>query len=128
MTTISMNIKGIGKIQSQIKKYGRIAEVALAKSLKEEANGILQQSKELVPVDTGALRDSGKVTGPINNVISIQFGGGNVGYAAAVHEIIDAFHAGGMAKFLEIPARKAIPGMSRRIAKDIKIATKSLKR
>jgi len=128
MTTISMDIKGINKIQSQMKRYGEIAEAALTKSLKEEANGILIQSKELVPVATGALRDSGKVTGPIGNVISIKFGGGNVNYAAAVHEIIDAWHTNGMAKFLEIPARKAISGMSKRIAKDIKIATKSLKR
>lgn len=127
MTTISMDISGIKAVNSQLRKYGKVAEAALNTALRAEGDGILQQSQELVPVDTGALRDSGRVIGPTDGVVKIMYGNSSVGYAAAVHEIVDAFHAVGMAKFLEIPARKALVGMGSRIARDITKATSRVK-
>jgi len=122
MTTISMNIKGLKQLRSDMRKYGVRADKAVVQSLKDEAEGILKQSQELVPVDTGALRDSGRVVGPRKRSVTIEYGDDKVNYAAAVHEILDAFHPSGMAKFLEIPARRALVGMGKRMAKDVRNA------
>lgn len=110
---------------------------ALAVQLYREATGIMEQSKPLVPVDTGTLRSSAYVSEPIRDgdQISIEFGyGGPAGgvnpktgqsvdsYALFVHENLEAFHPVGMAKFLEIPFLAARRDMTKRIAENIRAA------
>lgn len=76
---------------------------------------ILKESKRLVPVDTGALRSTGKVH-PLKKLtgmqykVDITYGGQadefkkRVKYAIIQHENLRFLHPkGGMAKFLEIP-------------------------
>lgn len=59
---------------------------------------LLEKSNELVPVDTGALRSSGKVvvTKPLQTSIIYDSE-----YATVVHEDLEKYHPIGQAKFLE---------------------------
>lgn len=115
--------------------YGDKAAQVLGQELYAEANGIMTQSKPLVPVDTGSLRASGYVTEPVvkGTTVSVDLGYGGVAsrknpktgestdvYAIYVHENLDAHHRVGIAKFLEIPFDMAKRGMVGRIAASLK--------
>ena len=113
-------------------RYGgeRVA-ASLGKELYREATGIMESSRGLVPVDTGALRSSGYVKPPEQegNRITVYLGYGGPaaqinpksgqstdGYALYVHENLDAVHKVGTAKYLEMPFDQAKSGMGNRIA------------
>jgi len=70
---------------------------------------IFEESQELVPVKTGALRDSGQlitneVAGQNKEQVSIQYGNDIVDYAVYVHEELQNAHAAPtQAKYLETP-------------------------
>jgi hypothetical protein len=54
-----------------------------------------------VPVDTGALRSSGRVTGPSHNgVVTLSFGGAAAPYALRQHEDLAYRHKLGEARYL----------------------------
>ena len=55
---------------------------------------------EGVPVDTGALRSTGRVEGPTNNEVELSFGGAAAPYALKVHEEIDVPHRVGESRYL----------------------------
>lgn len=88
----------------------------LGEAAKAAADVVLEESQRLVPVDTGALAASGKVTredGP-SAVISYgqSDGAGRDGrdtadYAIPVHERMDVSHPIGQAKFLEAALHSA---------------------
>lgn len=117
---ITHEITGLERVRSMLRKHKEQAVQALKRELYQEANGIMTQSKELVPVDTGNLRDSGTVQLPRQEgtviVQELGFGGPAAPYAIFVHENTVVFHKVGMAKFLEIPFRQAQRGMAERIA------------
>lgn len=117
---IEATVTGLNKISALLKAHKDKAVQALKKELYLEAEGIMTQSKELVPVDTGTLKGSGTVKLPREeNGIVVQelgFGGPAANYAVFVHENTVVFHKVGMAKFLEIPFRQAERGMVGRIA------------
>ncbi len=117
---IEASITGLSKIQALLRKHREKAVQALKREMYQEAQGIMTQSKELVPVDTGNLRDSGTVQLPREEggaiVQELGFGGPAAPYAIFVHENTVVFHKVGMAKFLEIPFRQAQRGMAARIA------------
>lgn len=111
-----------------------VAMAALQKlgvALYQEGVGILEASKGLVPVDTGALRSSGYTAEPVYDgmTVTVDMGYGGPaaqinpktgestdGYALIVHENLDAFHKVGTAKFLEMPFDQATEGMAQRLA------------
>jgi hypothetical protein len=73
-----------------------------------QANVVLNESLEIVPVDTGTLKDSGRVEKPKITVtgieVEITYGGAASQYAGIVHEDPNARHAEGKSyKYLEIP-------------------------
>lgn len=118
-------------IEQTLAAYGAKASKSLGKGLYQEAQGILASSLGLVPVDTSALRSSGYVMEPIQEIdmISVYFGYGGPaakinpktgqstdGYALTVHENLEAFHKVGCAKFLELPFDQARRGMPARLA------------
>jgi hypothetical protein len=53
-----------------------------------------------VPVDTGALRSTGRVTGPANGVVRLSFGGTAAPYAIIQHEVLHFHHTVGEARYL----------------------------
>lgn len=108
----------------------------IGKGLYREGQGIMSQSRPLVPVLTGALRASGYVDEPViegaeltGQRVSVKLGYGGVAskvnpvtgeragvYALPVHENLEAFHHVGMAKYLEVPFNAARRGMGERLA------------
>lgn len=131
------------RIQEVLAQYGEKAAKSLGKNLYREGLGIIEQSKGLVPVDTGALRSSAYTAPPIRDgdhiTVELGYGGpagygvpkdiglaalaiggffrrGPAEYAIYVHENLEAHHPVGMAKFLQIPFDMATRGMSGRIA------------
>ena len=121
------------ELSAELKQYFKEApEKALQSSkavLYAEAEGIMTQSKEIVPVDTSTLRQSGTVLLPEVQdgkvTVTMGYGGNSEPYALIVHENLEAHHPrGGTAKYLEIPLKQAAGGMLNRIAADIKKAVK----
>lgn len=129
-----LNIKLIGmkELTNKLKKYPGIADQVTRKHLFQEAEGIMSAAKDLTPVKTSALKNSGHVqlpkAGRRGIEIELGFGGvagsGNqgstnkedVGYAIRVHEDLNAYHKVGHAKFLELPFNQASEGLKNRLS------------
>lgn len=113
-------VTGSDRIVRMLRAHSEKAVAALKKELYREAEEIMAESKPLVPVDTGNLRDSGVVKLPVQEggaiVQELGYGGAAADYAIFVHENTVVFHKVGMAKFLEIPFRQAQRGQVERIA------------
>lgn len=125
---IQIRVRGLEDVIRRLRAARRDIETALAGALYREGERIMEQSKRLVPVDTGALRSTGHTALPVRdgNKITVTlgyggpagaaFGGREVGYAIYVHENLTARHKVGQAKYLEQPALEAVSGMATRIA------------
>src|SRR4051812_8239775 len=86
-------------------------DVALVGAIYREAERIMTMAKMLTPVDTGNLRASGRVEGPIEvsnhgATFVLAYGGAALDYALRVHEDLTMHHDVGQAEFLETPARE----------------------
>jgi hypothetical protein len=96
-------------------------EVGLA--LYQETQIELTEVKKRTPVDTGNLRASEHVEGPIRDGRTIYTlivaGGPSAPYAIFVHEDPDAFHKVGQWKFIESVIMESAPHMAARVAKRI---------
>ncbi len=122
MTDFRVELEGTEGLQ---KILNNIDDPAVRRSLGQAMFGfatkILNESKKLVPVDTGALRNSGAVEGPTVDSdgveVEITYGGSTIQYAAVVHEDLSMSHSPtlntkitkkprrGQAKYLEIPVK-----------------------
>ena len=69
------------------------------------ARAILSASQPLVPVDTGALKRSGRVEPAKKGASELVYGGGKVNYAGYVHYRLDTHHPVGQAQFVGQPLR-----------------------
>lgn len=137
----SFQLQGFDKVKAALTKLGRAAPKAAAAAIKQEAEEIMTASKELVPVDTGSLRDSGHVTDPEVNAgtvsVELAYGGPAAPYALYVHEIPPpeigapaseqwqpgtrtAQHVNGEWKYLEKPFKAAEAGMADRLAERLR--------
>lgn len=101
------------------------AEAAMQRGVMKAATFLKDRSQELVPVETGALRDSWYI------VRTADKAGAMVGYdrpyAVYVHEDLMKFHKfPTCAKFLEIPARVYAKDMQKIIADEIENSQRSL--
>ena len=93
----------------------------MGRGLLEEAQDTMDASRGEVPVDTGALRDSGDV-GSLNvsgSRAAVEFGY-SASYAVIVHEDMNNHHDDGGPKFLEGPTLARAGGLGSRLAPDIK--------
>lgn len=89
---VEFTMKGEKELNAALSKlFHNLLPDALAVQLYKEAETIMMQSKLLVPVDTGALRATGKVDLPVitGTRVSVKLGYGDsaVTYAIPVHEI-----------------------------------------
>lgn len=140
---VSVKVSGLTKLLSQLSTIPDRAEKAAKSSLYIEGERIMAKSKELVPVDTGALRSSGTVRLPVKDksgkiTVSLEYGGvakgvftsertGNVKnspntteYALKVHEDLSMRHEPPtQAKYLEQPFREAMNRMPTRLGRGI---------
>ena len=69
------------------------------------ARAILEASQPLVPVDTGALKRSGRVEPAKKGASVLVYGGGPIDYAGYVHYRLDVNHKVGQAQFVGQPLR-----------------------
>ncbi len=122
-------------LNATLRDYGAKAAASLGRNLYKEGLGIMASSQGLVPVDTSALRSSGYVMEPVQeiNMVTVYLGYGGPaakinsktgestdGYALIVHENLEAFHPVGSAKYLEMPFDQAKRGMGARLANGIR--------
>jgi hypothetical protein len=122
----SFELRGTKAMKRKIERIAREFPNRVERSLRVEAELVMTDSKKnYVPVDLGALRDSGFV----GNVerrgeelsVTLAFGGPTAPYAIIQHERPDFVHPVGSWKYLEIPLNQAIPGMARRIAASLRL-------
>lgn len=95
-------------------------------AVEEEAKGILTLSNERVPVDSGALKASGRVvtdgattyiTYGSNADQNPKTGQPTNAYVERIHEDMEMRHPhGGSAKFLESAANESVAGFAERVA------------
>jgi len=128
MTAIEMDF---ARLQRLLTQGGRGAVQAMGQAILAEASLALLESKELVPVDTSALKQSGnlkplRVEGKSVEVV-IGYGGVAAPYAVEVHENLEARHKPGKsAKFLEIPVKRRVAGLGKRIVDSVQEALDDL--
>lgn len=104
---MNVRVSGIDRMSERLAGLGQQLETALGDALRDELlSRVLPASQELVPVDTGDLRDTAYVDGPfiVEGGVGVTFGYGDsdVNYALLQHENLDFAHPnGGQAKFAE---------------------------
>lgn len=121
------------RIQRAITASGPEGVKVAARALRNEAQEAFAASQDEVPVDTGALKASGRVR-PESGVYSrgndvyveITYGGTAIDYGVYVHENLEANHPHGKAKYLEDPMVRQINGASGRIADKVEANTKRM--
>lgn len=103
-------VTGVSSLKRKLTKALREHNERVAKALEEAGIKLLELSQPLVPVDTGLLKSTGKVTRRREGwdaVVEVSYGNDKAFYATWVHEDLDAFHlAGTQAKYLEQPLRE----------------------
>jgi len=122
--SVDFKISGTGSIERAFGKIASKTVTSAGRALREEAEIEMTEAKQRTPVDTGALRGSGRVEGPETNAdevsVTLGFGGPAAPYALHVHENLEAFHKVGQAKYLESVLIESQPYMADRVAKRLK--------
>ena len=147
-------IRGLDQVQRRLAAVASQVEGQVGAALRAEAEIEMTEAKKRTPVDTGALRGSGHVTGPHVAVVSgtpsgrnlmgqfqsagarsfggqqvvsvtMAFGGPAAPYATKVHEDLEAFHRNGQAKFLESVLLESAPYLAQRVARRIRLGQAS---
>lgn len=117
---ISAKIISLPRLNKKLARLGSNAKSAFKSALYKEAEGIMTESKKIVPVLWGILKGSGRVLPPEESgdriSVTLGYGGAASDYALEVHENMKSHHNVGKAKYLEIPFVEAQGGMARRIA------------
>ena len=93
-------IRDIDKIQARLRGLPRALEECVRDAIAKYAAQVVESAQQLVPVDTGALRDSISVVVKNESEVWIV---ASMEYALYVHEDLRAYHPRGQAKFVEIP-------------------------
>lgn len=127
---VSVEMDGLDRLQKIFERASNDSDArqALEQALFGVATSVLNESKKIVPVDTGNLRNSGRVDGPkmTSKGVEVEIVYGT-GYAQIVHEDMTMDHSPskltvvtkrprrGQAKFLEIPVMAAAPKFARQV-------------
>jgi hypothetical protein len=93
---------GFDELDALLKRAQQQLPIVVAKALYQFAEEVMTDSKMIVPVETGALMNTGKVMPPVitNDSASVTLGYGDtaVDYALIVHEELQT-RAGGQIKW-----------------------------
>ncbi len=124
---VSIKVEGVSALLRKTRALPRIVRQAAIEAQRDEAEAVMERSKaEFVPIDSGALRDTGRVEeveGTADGFwVSMAYGSEEVDYALPVHERLDVHHPHGQAKYLEVPALEAAAGMPERLAARVRAA------
>lgn len=116
---IELTIRGIEQVNARLAQLAQEYPQQARAALYQEAEIEMAESKRRVPVDTGALHDSGRVE-VVDDGVRLAYGDAAVDYAIYVHENLEALHPVGEAKFLERPILEALPYLAERVARRIR--------
>lgn len=115
-------IQAVRKLQELERRFGQ----AYVQELRREAEDTFRETQRQVPVDTGRLRASGRIT-PVRKDsngrtrIGIEYGGPGVSYAFWVHEINKNYRRPGSKwHYIIDPMLEAARGMERRLRERLK--------
>jgi hypothetical protein len=118
-------------LKSGLKNKGQEIEKMLYEVMNQVMEKVFAESQVLVPADTGALQQSGRIvrTGKMFGglpEIAVVYGGGLINYAVTVHEDMEAYHEHPtQAKYLEIPLLNNQEVLVSLIAKRLKVILSS---
>ena len=90
---------------------------AIADLNRGNARAILEVSQPLVPVDTGALKRSGRVEPAPKGASVLVYGGGKINYAGYVHYLLNNKHKVGQAQYVGQPLRTEGPARNKATAR-----------
>lgn len=120
------SLKGANRLRAKFERIKKQFPDEVERALYQEAQVELTEVKRRTPVDTGELRASEHVVGPLRRgllgrkiLVMIVAGGPAAPYAVYVHEDLDAFHPVGQAKYIESVILESRPYMAARVAKRI---------
>lgn len=128
--SIRIDLTGDRELIRRLRALGDRILPAAASALHQEHERIMTEAKTRTPVETGALRNSGRVSSPeIRGSVVISeggFGDSAVKYAIHVHERLDLRHPVGQAKFYESVVLEAASGMEARLGQALRSAIERL--
>jgi hypothetical protein len=120
---ISVEFTDLDRLVKALAASGKEGARVAAQALRHEAQEAFAKSQDLVPVDTGALKKSGRIipeTGVSTSgnevYVTLSYGSTAADYAVYVHENLESAHPHGTAKYLEIPLTQQTYGAGARIA------------
>lgn len=120
---LKIEFSNLDKIQRAIMAAGKEGAFTAAKALRWEAQEAFANSQDEVPVDTSALKQSGRIVPEVGVTsigrevfVTLTYGSTAADYAVVVHEDLQANHPHGKAKYLEDPMNRQVNGISDRIA------------
>lgn len=119
-----VQLHGLEELGAWLEAAAEKAPHLLGSGLYQEAEAVMTESKEQVPVEIGTLKNSGHVQLPeyLGDAVTVRmgYGGAAAAYAWIQHERLDFMHPhGGKAKYLEDPVLKAAAGIGHRLAEHI---------
>lgn len=120
----NIKVGGDAELKRIITSFARRFPVQAEAALRQECEIEMAEAKNRTPVDTGALRASGRVeTERTSNYVraTLSFGGASAPYALKVHEDLDAYHDDGQAKYLESVLQESAPFMAARVARRLQV-------
>lgn len=98
---ISLDVKGVADLVKALEKVNLNTKAGFEAGLGDAGDYLLEKSQAVVPVDTGALKESGFVESEGSGYGTVV----TVGYAEEYAPLVHEFSRNGR-KFLEGPARK----------------------
>lgn len=101
-------VKKIGMVQAKLKSKLPVGLRIIAEEVMMDIKA--SRPGKGVPVDTGALRSTGRVEGPAAGVVTLSFGGPAAPYALVQHETIGLKHRVGEARYLVRGIERWRPG------------------
>lgn len=129
MPNVKIEFPELNRVLGSLEKLGPELKRAVAARMNQWGEETMAQSKQRVPVDTGALRSSGHVVAPDPNAQVLQmtlgYGGAAVDYALVVHENLEARHPVGEAKYLERPVMERLGTLDRDLASALEEAARN---
>lgn len=121
MSRITTQVLGLATLTANLVRRRERAEGAAVEALNKVGGEVFADSQRQVPVDTGNLKSSGRIepATPREMAVTLSYGGTASAYAIIVHET----HAT-KSKYLEQPARNAIPRLNNAVAEAVRKAVR----
>ena len=120
------SVKGALDMRLKLQRVRERLPQRVAAAVYQEASIEMTESKQRVPVDTGTLRASGRVSEPEVTAdrvkVLLSFGGAAEEYALIVHEDLEAFHVVGQAKYLSSVLDESAPYLAERVAARVNLS------